>query len=115
MKRFTSAPGSAPPAGGILTVTATAGSASSSMVVQYTNKPTVSHPLVLPINSLSTELPMDVSVEGVSDIAGIVLFSPPEVLVDQPVFFGCLGMRLIYNNLQYRNKRGLMVRAGVLR
>ena len=65
------------------------------ITIQLSDK-TESHPLIIPVVSMGTDLPLASSELAISILAeaavpGAVLISPPEVIVDQPIYYGCIS------------------------
>ena len=74
---------------GTLNVNGKVGSNEANVKISLTLK-TESVPLVISIMDLATNLPMDISINAQADVAGLILISPPEVIVDQPIYIGCI-------------------------
>ena len=47
-----------------------------------------SYPLVIPVLDLGTNL--DIAITAIADVPGIILISPPEVVVENPIYIGCV-------------------------
>ena len=71
-----------------VTVSARVGNKQVKIKITMTEK-SESTPLVIPIENIS-ELPKDIRINAVTSTGGILLFSPVEIKVDQPVYLGCI-------------------------
>ena len=73
----------------MLTINGNVGNNSASININQSLK-SESFPLVIPILDLAFNLPMNISIKAETIGSGIILISPPDILVDQPIHIGCV-------------------------
>ena len=80
---------------GSANVTATLTDSSSNLVTKTITVPLsttqVSHYIIVPLIPIPTSFPLDVKVKA-NATTGIILLSPVELILDQPIYVGCFDM-----------------------
>ena len=73
---------------GSLTVTGRVGEHNASIIINKTKK-SESYALIIPILDLAIYPEQDISIEAETKKNGLILISPPKIIVDHPVYIGC--------------------------